>query len=110
MIWFKRVVLILFLLLILMAGTLGFVWWKHADDLKAYALDAVRKTIVTKVSYNENVVLSLWKDFPLVAVEISDIQIEDAFKTDTLLKVEKAFVQFNLVRYFRTDSPLRVYA
>jgi hypothetical protein len=98
MIWFKRVVFFLFLLTVLFAGTIGFVWWKHADDLKAYALEAVRGTITTKVSFNENVVLSLWKDFPLVAVEISNLQIEDAFKTDTLIKVEKTFVQFNLIK------------
>jgi len=98
MIWFKRIVFFLFLLFALLAGTIGFVWWKHADDLKAYALEAVRGTITTKISFDENVVLSLWKDFPLVAVEISDLQIEDAFQTDTLLKVEKAFVQFNLIK------------
>ncbi|MBP9150840.1 MAG: hypothetical protein KBF73_01015 [Flavobacteriales bacterium] len=98
MIWFKRVIYFLLLLLILVAGTIGFVWWKHADDLKAYALEAVRGTITTKVSFNENVTLSLWKDFPLVAVEISELQIEDAFKTNTLIKVEKAYVQFNLIK------------
>ncbi|MCF8465110.1 MAG: hypothetical protein K9G41_09720 [Flavobacteriales bacterium] len=81
-----------------MTGTLGFVWWKHADYLKAYALEAVRGTITTKASFNENVVLSLWNDFPLVSVEISDLQIEDAFKTDTLIKAEKAYVQFNLFK------------
>ena len=103
MIWVKRVAFILFLILVLIAGTLGFVWWKHSDALKAYALDAVRETITTEVSFNENVVLSFWKDFPLVAVEISDIQIQDSFKQNTLLKVEKAFVQFNLIKIIQNE-------
>ncbi len=98
MIWIKRVVFILFLLIVLVASLAGFVTWKYADDLEAYALDAVRATIVTDLTFNEDVVLSLWKDFPLVAVEISDIQIQDSYKSDTLIRVEKAFVQFNLFK------------
>ena len=98
MIWIKRIVFVLFLLLFLLSALVGFVTWKYADDLKAYALDGVREAITTELSFNEDVVLSFWKDFPLVAVEILDIQIEDSFKTDTLLKVEKAFVQFNLIK------------
>lgn len=85
-------------LLLLMAALAGFVSWKYADDLKAYALDGVRETITTTVSFDEDVVLSLWRDFPLIAVEISDIKVEDAFKTDTLLAVERAYVQFNLLK------------
>ncbi|MDB4678274.1 AsmA-like C-terminal region-containing protein [bacterium] len=98
MIWIKRIVFVLFLLLFLLSALVGFVTWKYADDLKTYALDGVRKAITTELSFNEDVVLSFWKDFPLLAVEISDIQIEDSFKTDTLLKVEKAFIQFNLIK------------
>lgn len=103
MIWFKRIVFILFVLLFMVAGLVGFVTWRYADDLKAYALDSVRETIITDISFNEKVVLSFWKDFPLVAVEISDIQIEDSFKSDTLLKVEKAFVQFNLIKILQNQ-------
>ena len=98
MIWIKRIVFVLFLLLFLLSALVGFVTWKYADDLKAYALDGVRKAITTELSFNEDVVLSFWKDFPLLAVDISDIQIEDSFKTDTFLKVEKAFIQFNLIK------------
>ncbi|MFT7102453.1 MAG: hypothetical protein ACJAYA_001020, partial [Bacteroidia bacterium] len=98
MIWLKRIVFLIILLFVLLVSITGFVTWKYADDLKAYALVGVRETITTELSFNEDVVLSFWKDFPLVAVQISDIQIEDSFKTDTLLKVEKAFVQFNLIK------------
>ncbi len=98
MIWIKRILFIFFVLIVILAGSAGFITWKYADDLEAYALDAVQSTIVTDLEFNENVVLSLWKDFPLVAVEISDIQIQDSFKADTLIKVEKAFVQFNLIK------------
>ena len=87
----------------MVAALVGFITWKYADDLKTYALDSVRETIITDISFDENVVLSFWKDFPLVAVEISDIEIEDSFKTDTLLKVEKAFVQFNLIKILQNQ-------
>jgi hypothetical protein len=98
MIWIKRIAFVLFLLVVLLASTGLFIFWKYADDLKAYALQGVREAITTEFAFNEDVVLSFWKDFPLVAVEISKIQIEDSFKTDTLLKVEKAFVQFDLIK------------
>ena len=98
MIWVKRITFILFILVVLLVSLAGFITWKYADDLEAYALEAVRSTIVTDLEFNEDVVLSLWKDFPLVAVEISDIQIQDSFKNDTLIKVDKAFVQFDLIK------------
>ncbi|MGB1318150.1 MAG: AsmA family protein, partial [Flavobacteriales bacterium] len=98
MIWIKRILFILFVLVVLIASTVLFISWKYADDLKQYALDATHSTIVTDLEFDEDVVLSLWKDFPSVAVEISNIRIEDSFGTDTLLNVEKAFVQFNLIK------------
>ncbi|MCF8275621.1 MAG: AsmA-like C-terminal region-containing protein [Flavobacteriales bacterium] len=103
MVWIKRIVSILLLLLLISAATIGFITWRYADEIKAYALDALRSSIVTDISFNEEVVLSLWKDFPLIAVEISDIQIEDAFKTDTLLKVDKAFVQFDIIKIIQNQ-------
>lgn len=98
MIWLKRIVFIVFVLLVLLAGTLTVVVFKYEDDLKAYALETVHSSIETDISFDENVVLSLWKDFPLVAVEIHDLQIQDAFRKDTLLKVKKGFVQFDLFK------------
>ena len=103
MIWFKRILFFIFLLLFLLAGTVAFVSWKYADDLKAYALDAVRSTIVTETLFDEDVVLSIWADFPLMAVEISDIRIQDSFRTDTVLKVEKAFVQFDIIKLLKNQ-------
>lgn len=107
MIWIKRITFILFVLLVLLASLVSFITWKYADNLKAYALDGVRETVTTNVSFNEDVVLSLWKDFPLVAVEISDIQVEDASKNDTLLKVKKAFVQFNLIKILQNKFTIQ---
>lgn len=98
MIWVKRIIFILFVLLVLLAGTLTVIVFKYEDDLKAYALETVRSSIETDISFDENVVLSIWKDFPLVAVEINDLQIQDAFRKDTLLKVDKGFVQFDLFK------------
>ena len=103
MIWLKRILFILFLLLVLFASLAGFISWKYADDLEAYALDAVKSTIITDLEFNEDVVLSLWKDFPLVAVEISDIQIQDSFKSDTLIKVDKAFIQFDVLKILQNQ-------
>lgn len=98
MIWFKRIFFIFFVLLVLLAATFTVVVFKYGDGMKNYALETVRSSIETEVSFDENVVLSIWKDFPLVAVEIKNIQIQDAFRKDTLLKVEKAFIQFDLFK------------
>ncbi len=97
MIWFKRIFFILILLVVLAIASGIFINWKYGDDLKDYALETIRSTIETEVVFNEDVKISLWKDFPLVAVEIQDVYIQDSYQTDTLLAVEKAFVQFNLI-------------
>lgn len=101
--WVKRIVfLVLMLVLLVLAGAL-FITWKYEDDLKAFALNSLREAVITDVQFNEDVELSLWQDFPLVAVELSDIRIEDSFRTDTVLNVEKAFVQFDVLRLIRND-------
>ena len=92
----------LMLVLLVLAGAL-FITWKYEDDLKAFALESLREVVTTDVQFNEDVKLSLWQDFPLVAVELSDIRIQDSFKTDTVLNVEKAFVQFDALRLIRND-------
>lgn len=101
--WIKRfVALILFGVIFILAGAV-FITWRYEDDLKSFALETVQEAIVTDVELNDNVVLSLWKDFPLVAVELSDIKIQDAFRSDTLLSVEKAFVQFDVIKLIQNN-------
>jgi uncharacterized protein involved in outer membrane biogenesis len=99
----KRIAFFFLLLLFLLGGTMVFIVWKYEDDLKNVALDSARSAIVTDIEFNENVVLSFWSDFPLVAVEIEDIRIEDSFRTDTLLSVKKAFVQFDLIKLLKNE-------
>lgn len=103
MIWFKRILTLLFSLVVLLIATTIFVYWKYADDMKEYALETVRSTIVTEAEFNEDVVVSFWSDFPRVAVEIRDIRIQDSFKSDTLLSVQKAFVQFDALKLIQNN-------
>lgn len=88
----------LFLVVLLAIGTAAFVTWKYADDLKAYAIESIHSVLVTETEFDEDVVVSFWSDFPLVAVKISDVRIMDSFGTDTLLMLNKGFVQFDLVK------------
>jgi hypothetical protein len=98
MIWFKRFVFFVILLVLLALGTVVFVSWKYSEDLKAFAVDSIRSVLITETEFDEDVVVSFWSDFPLVAVEISDIRITDSFGTDTLLMLDKGFVQFDLIK------------
>ena len=103
MVWIKRFVFLLLVLVFMVLAGAVFITWKYEDDLKNLALRTVRETITTDVQFNEDVKLSLWKDFPLVAIEFSNIRIQDSFKEDTLLEVEKAFIQFDVLRLLRND-------
>lgn len=103
MIWIKRIASFLLVLITIAGLSAAFINWKYSDSIKQYALDAVKNTITTKVSFNENVVFSLWKDFPMVAVEFKDLKVQDSFKTDTLIAVKKAFVQFDLFKIIRNE-------
>lgn len=103
MLWFKRIVFFFLLVVFLLLSGTVFITWKYEDDLKNYALETVRSSITTELKFDDDVVLSLWKDFPLIAIEISDIQIQDAFKKDTVLKVKKGFIQFDVLRLIRND-------
>ncbi|TNF23893.1 MAG: hypothetical protein EP314_08665 [Bacteroidetes bacterium] len=96
MIWLKRVFFIALALILVGMAVVGILVLRYEDDMKQYALETVRSSIETEVHFDENVVLSIWKDFPLVAVEIRELQVQDAFRTDTLLQVQNAFVQFDV--------------
>lgn len=96
--WFKVLVLVVIVLILIVIGVVSFVSWKYSDNLKDYALESVRSVITTDVEFDEDVVVSFWSDFPLVAVELSNVSIEDSFGNDTLLNLEKAFVQFDLIK------------
>ncbi|MCB9192343.1 MAG: hypothetical protein H6602_11815 [Flavobacteriales bacterium] len=96
--WIKRTLFFILLLALLMLGAATFITWKYSDDLKAFAVQSIRDVMITETEFNEDVVVSVWSDFPLVAVEISDIRITDSFGTDTLLMLDKGFVQFDLIK------------
>jgi len=101
--WLKRILFIFFLLFALLAGTAVFISWKFGEQLEGHALETLRSRIETDVVFKEDVTVSLWRDFPLIAVEIHDVYIQDAFRTDTLLAVEKAFVQFDILKILRNN-------
>jgi len=101
MILIKRIFFVVFLLLIILSVAGIIIHWKYADELKEKALQAIRSTIETDATFNDDISVSLWQDFPLIAVEIREVYIQDAFRTDTLLAAKKTFVQFNLIKIIR---------
>ena len=103
MIWIKRIALFFVLLITIVVLSAGYITWRYSDTIKQYALDAVKNNITTKVSFNKNVDFSLVKDFPLVAVEIRDLKIQDSFLTDTLINVKSAYVQFDIFKIIRNE-------
>ncbi|MFC2176456.1 DUF3971 domain-containing protein [Bacteroidota bacterium] len=101
--WLKRIIFFLFLLLVFFIGVGLFINWKYADDLEAYVLDSIRSVVKTEISINDEAEFSLWKDFPLVAVELKDIYVQDSFESDTLLSAKRGFAQLNIFKILNND-------
>lgn len=101
--WIKRFVFFLFLLFVLAICAGLLINWKYGKDIEAYVLESIRSVIVTDIEINENAEFSLWKDFPLVAVELKDIYIQDSFRSDTLLSAGQAFAQLNIFKILSND-------
>jgi len=95
-IWIKRILIFIIILIVLAGLTTAFVIFRYGDDLKRYAFQTIRSSVTTDVSFSDDATFSIWNDFPLVAVQINDIRIQDSFRTDTLISAGKAFVQFDL--------------
>lgn len=98
MVWFRRILLILLISLITLIASSVVIVWVYGDRMKEFVIDAARSNITTQMGMSDDVRVSFWKDFPRVAVELRDVWVQDSFRTDTLLKAQRVFVQFDIIK------------
>ena len=98
MVWFKRIVLTLLITLILLVSSGIIIVWVYGDRMKEFVIDTARSNITTQMGISDDIRVSFWKDFPRVSVELRDVWVQDSFRTDTLLKAQSVFVQFDIIK------------
>jgi uncharacterized protein involved in outer membrane biogenesis len=98
MVWFKRIVITLLITLILLVSSGIIIVWVYGDRMKEFVIDTARSNISTQMGISDDIRVSFWKDFPRVSVELRDVWVQDSFRTDTLLKAQSVFVQFDIIK------------
>jgi len=96
--WLRNLFILLLIVLILLTMGGMLIVWQYGPRVKAFVADAIRENITTEVYFNSDMTVSLWKEFPRLAVELRDVRVEDAFRTDTLLMAERVFVQLDVIK------------
>lgn len=89
--------LMLIVLLLFAAGGILIVW-QYGPRVKAFVAAAIHENIVTDVHFDSDMTVSLWREFPRLAVELRNVRVGDTFKTDTLLIAERVFVQLDVMK------------
>jgi len=59
------------MLMLLMAAGIVIVW-QYGPRVKEFVAQAVRENIITDVHFSEEMDVSLWREFPRLAVELRD--------------------------------------
>lgn len=96
--WLRRLALtLLTVLLLAVAGGLVVIW-QYGPRVKAFVAQAVRDNIVTEVRFSDEMKVSLWHEFPRLSVELRNVSVQDAFRTDTLLMAGRVFVQIDVIK------------
>jgi hypothetical protein len=104
MIYFKRV---LITLLILISGLIAsgfFVAFFYGDAVKNILVNEINKRLDAEVKV-KNISFSVFDAFPLASLEFHDIQVKDAFKdkqknTGLLFSASRVYLSFNVMAVF----------
>lgn len=99
--WLKKVVLILFALLLLFATGVSFFIWKYEDDIKQMVIQSVNQNLKTEIAVKQ-IDLSFWNTFPRVSVNFHEVLIKAVnAKNDTLLAAQQLSAQFNAIDLYQ---------
>lgn len=94
--WFRNISLVLLLLAAVIAGAAVWYTQTHEEEIKAFAVEAIEKRLVTDVDV-EHIELSFFAHFPNAALSCSKVLIHDAFNSeDTLIYAEELSLEFNV--------------
>ncbi|MCF8258985.1 MAG: AsmA-like C-terminal region-containing protein [Flavobacteriales bacterium] len=89
-------ILTVVLTLMVLAGIV--IVWQYGPRMKAFVVNAVHSNITTDVHFSDDVQISLWREFPRLAVELRNVVVQDAFRHDTLLMADRVFVQLDIIK------------
>ena len=108
----KRIFLTLFILFLLIVGTLFVIAYAYENEVKDYMIQQLNKKLKTKVIVDpKNVKLSLFKNFPYASLDFKHVTMLESpigkfkaekkgknvfMKTDTLFSAEEISLQFNI--------------
>lgn len=94
-VWIKRIALTVIGLVLLTLISLSTIVFFYKDDIIAKAVQSLQENLISKSNYSD-IDISVWSSFPLLAVDMKDIFIEDAeLKGDTLLYAQKFSLAFD---------------
>jgi uncharacterized protein involved in outer membrane biogenesis len=96
---FLRKILIAILVLLSLMAVLGIlIVWQYGPRVKEFVRTSIHENITTEVSFSEEMDVSLWREFPRLAVGLRDVTVLDAFKKDTLLRADRVSVQLDIIK------------
>jgi hypothetical protein len=91
---FKRILLALIVLTILMVGSSATYIYYQQDELEQEVIKEINKRLKSTVNIGD-IEFSVIKNFPFASVEINNILAIDAFQEDTLCEIELLQLKFN---------------
>jgi uncharacterized protein involved in outer membrane biogenesis len=96
---FLRKTLIAILVLLSLMAVLGIlIIYQYGPRVKEFVKTAIHGNITTEVSFGEEMDVSLWREFPRLAVGLRDVAVQDAFGKDTLLRADRVSVQLDVIK------------
>src|SRR5690554_566566 len=104
---FRKILLSLFLLLLLLIGGIWASIHYYGDDIKTFVINSINQQIRTKVDVKV-VDISFWKNFPQTAVVFRETVIYSVdSETDTLLYAQNISTSFNLLELYKGNYQLK---
>ena len=102
----KKLILFLFVLLLLGSAIGVGIAHVYKDEIEQLAVQNINKQLRTPIEV-EDIEFSLIKKFPYASLELKNIMALDAFKKDTLIKVEKIFLKLNALDLYNKSYALQ---
>lgn len=89
--------MLLFGVIVLLLSVLSSFVWLYRDDIIAKALDVLKQELTVPVSY-QNVDVSIWTSFPLLAINFQKLEVADASDHQkAFIAVEQFSLAFNWI-------------
>lgn len=102
----KKLIFILFVLLLLGAATGIGIAHFYQDEIEQLAVQNINEQLHTPIQVDD-IEFSLIKKFPYASLELKELTALDAFQKDTLLKVEKLFLKLNALDLYNENYALQ---